>query len=178
MSRYETHSGIPAFSNEARLFYQRKINHFYDSISHLKRDNDFAKLLIPSLQDYLKHDIKNSCNPLHLELLTCKSKEDEQEKMNYETECRFKRKEITELQYKQIKNQLELYTLNKLFYFGDVANNILPMSKDTKNKILQIKKELSKDAEEKQSSEETIENRNSPESDASKCSIEQSTCKE
>ena len=57
MSRYETHSGIPAFSNEARLFYQRKINHFYDSISHLKRDNDFAKLLIPSLQDYLKHDI-------------------------------------------------------------------------------------------------------------------------
>ena len=130
---WETHTGLPYLSNESKKYYENKHKSMLNNLIHIAGDNDFKKLWIPTVQEYLKYDVKNPIHPLHLENIHANNQEIANEEKLYRLECSYERDEISESEYNHEKNELELNKLNSLFYFGDPDNNIYPLDKSIKN---------------------------------------------
>lgn len=167
---WQTHTGIPAYSNEQNDFYVRKRNHFLDQLGHLKDCPDFNKLMIPSVAEYKKYDHINPIHPLHLENVTAFHQKQGDEEKAYRLKCKYERKDISEDEYNLEVNKLELNKLTRTLNFGDEEANIYPLDKNIIKQISEINL-LIKNAEERKQ-----ESTDAKESDQKTTESEQPSC--
>ena len=66
---FQTMSGLPAHCPNTIESARAQYDTFMQGIAHLRDCPDFDLLFIPKVDDFLKFDVKNSCNPMHHEVM-------------------------------------------------------------------------------------------------------------
>ena len=62
----KTKSGLPAYDAETMAQARAEYQKFYDALAHLRHCSDYDRLLMPSIKNFLRHEIENPINPVAL----------------------------------------------------------------------------------------------------------------
>ena len=65
----QTYSGLPAKCSNTIESTAKLYQDFRKGIEHLRGCDDWDLLFIPSVEDFLKYDVKNHCHPMHHEIV-------------------------------------------------------------------------------------------------------------
>ncbi len=95
----QTHSGLPARCPKTIEAAKADYDAFMKGIAHLKDCDDYNLLYIPKLEDFLRFDVKNSCHPMHHEVMKQKgSREYDEDDLEYK-KAQYRNGTITEEEY-------------------------------------------------------------------------------
>ncbi len=130
----KTKSGIPAFDAEtmgqARAEYQK----FYDALAHLRHCSDYDRLLMPSIKNFLRHEIENPINPValaaNLSKLAEENDTEREHKLREQLEC----DEISEAKFQYEMERIKLSRMERKAEF-DKSVNLRKAIKKQKKKV-------------------------------------------
>ena len=117
----ETLSGLPAKCPLTTKAASTAYREFMKGIEHLRGCVDYDLLFIPSVDDFLRFDVKNHCHPVHHELLKQKSSRENDEDSLHYTKARFDNGLIEAEEYETKIQELRVKEIERKMVFDKSA---------------------------------------------------------